>query len=173
MKNTGLVVLFLVAGLGFSFAKDKIKSPLVTVAELKQHVSYLASDALKGRKTGTEGDSLAAEYIRKILKADGLLPLYDKGFQRFRVTDKILNGPANSMMVNGTLLKLDTDFAPFAFSANDSFKGDVVFAGYGFSIDEDSLKWNDYSNVDVKGKVVMIIVLLCLFLFVKYSFLNT
>lgn len=157
MKNFGLIVLFLVTGLGFSFAKDKIKSPLVTVAELKQHVSYLASDALKGRKTGSEGDSLAAEYIRKSLKADGLVPLYDKGFQRFRVTDKILNGPANSLMVNETLLKLDTDFAPLAFSANASFKGDVVFAGYGFSINEDSLKWNDYSNVDVKGKIVMIL----------------
>jgi Zn-dependent M28 family amino/carboxypeptidase len=157
MKNTGLVVLFLIAGLSFSFAKDKIKSPQVTVVELKQHVSYLASDALKGRKTGTEGDSLAAEYIRKSLMADGLLPLYDKGFQSFRVTDKILNGPANSMIVNGTLLKLDTDFAPFAFSANNSFKGDVVFAGYGFSIDEDSLKWNDYANVDVKGKIMMIL----------------
>ena len=157
MKNIGLIVLFLIAGLSFSFAKDKIKSPQVTVVELKQHVSYLASDALKGRKTGTEGDSLAAEYIRKSLIADGLLPLYDKGFQSFRVTDKILNGPANSMIVNGTLLKLDTDFAPFAFSANNSFKGDVVFAGYGFSIDEDSLKWNDYSNVDVKGKIVMIL----------------
>lgn len=157
MKNFGLVVLFFIAGLGFSFAKDKIKSPQVTVAELKQHVSYLASDALKGRKTGTEGDSLAAEYIRKNLMADGLLPLYDKGFQSFRVTDKILNGPANSLMVNETLLKLDADFAPFAFSANDSFKGHVVFAGYGFSIDEDSLKWNDYSNVDVKGKIVMLL----------------
>jgi len=82
MKNFGLIVLFLVSGLGFSFAKDKIKSPQVTVEELKQHVSYLASDALKGRKTGSEGDSLAAEYIRKSLMADGLLPLYDKGFQR-------------------------------------------------------------------------------------------
>jgi len=32
----------------------------------------------------------------------------------------------------------------------------VVFAGYGFDIDQDSLKWKDYNGVDVKGKWVMI-----------------
>jgi len=34
---------------------------------------------------------------------------------------------------------------------------EVMFAGYGFGINEDSLKWNDYSGLDVKGKVVMIL----------------
>ncbi|MDP2337824.1 MAG: M20/M25/M40 family metallo-hydrolase [Bacteroidota bacterium] len=140
-----------------SFSKDKIKSPEVTVNELKMHVSYLASDELKGRKTGTEGDSLAAEYIRKELKEDGLVPLYDKGFQRFRVTDKIIYGPANSLEVNAALLKVDTDFTPFAFSENNSFSAEVVFAGYGFDINEDSLKWKDYAGIDVKGKVVLIL----------------
>ncbi|HAQ18666.1 MAG TPA: aminopeptidase [Prolixibacteraceae bacterium] len=150
----GVVLLLIVA---FSFSKDKIKSPEVTVAELKKHISYLASDELKGRKTGTEGDSLAAEYIRKELKEDGLVPLSDQGFQSFRVTDKIITGPANSLMLNGESLKLDVDFAPFAFSENASFNGEVVFAGYGFEINEDSLKWSDYAGIDVKGKIVMIL----------------
>lgn len=150
----GIVILALAA---LSFSKGRIKSPEVTVDELKKHISYLASDELKGRKTGTEGDSLAAEYIRKELKEIGLVPLYDKGFQRYRVTDKIISGPANSLLVNGAAPKLDADFAPFAFSENGSFSAPVVFAGYGFDINEDSLKWKDYADLDVKGKIVMIL----------------
>jgi hypothetical protein len=157
MKIIGTIGFALLALLTTSFAKDKIKSSEVTVNELKKHISYLASEELKGRRTGTEGDSLAAEYIRKELKEDGLVPLYDKGFQRFRVTDKIIYGPANSLQVNGTLLKVDIDFTPFAFSENNSFKGEVVFAGYGFDINEDSLKWKDYAGTDVKGKIVLIL----------------
>ena len=140
-----------------SFSKDKKRSRDVTVDELKMHVSYLTSDKLKGRLTGSEGDSLAAEYIRSELKASGLDPLYHKGFQRFRITDKIINGPNNLLTVKSTSLKLNTDFAPLAFSQNSSFSGEVVFAGYGFEINEDSLKWNDYKGIDIKGKVVMIL----------------
>ncbi len=157
MNFLGKIGFILIVLVTISFTEDKKKSPEVTVGELKKHVSYLASDALKGRLTGSEGDSLAAEYIRGVLKESGLIPLYDKGFQRFRVTDKIINGPANRLTVNGTLLKVDSDFNPFAFSQNSTFNGEVVFTGYGFEINEDSLKWNDYADIDVKGKIALIL----------------
>jgi Zn-dependent M28 family amino/carboxypeptidase len=96
-------------------------------------------------------------YIRDDLKGNGLIPLSGDGFQRYRVTDKIIFGPANSLIVNGTSCKVESDFVPFAFSENNSFNADVVVAGYGFGIQEDSLKWDDYSGLDVKGKVVMIL----------------
>jgi len=157
MKIFGKIGVILLTLVVFSFAKEKIKTPEVTADELKKHISYLASEALKGRRTGTEGDSLAADYIRMELKDDGLKALFANGFERFRVTDKIIYGPSNSLVVNGTSLKPEVDFAPFAFSENTSFKGDVVFGGYGFEIDEDSLEWHDYAGIDVKGKVVLIL----------------
>jgi len=43
------------------------------------------------------------------------------------------------------------------FLKDNTFTGEVLFAGYGFEINEDSLKWNDYAGIDVKGKVVMIL----------------
>jgi len=157
MRFSGKIAFVLLAFVAFAFTKGKIKSPEVTVDELKKHVSYLASEDLKGRRTGTEGDSLAAEYIRSDLKKSGLSPLFGQGFQRYRVTDKIILGPANSLIINGTSFKVDADFVPYAFSENNSFSSEVVFAGYGFDIKEDSLKWNDYSDVDVKGKIVMVL----------------
>ncbi|MCX6237451.1 MAG: M20/M25/M40 family metallo-hydrolase [Bacteroidia bacterium] len=157
MRIFGRIGFILMVLITISFTQDKKRSKEVTVNELKKHISYLASDELKGRLTGSAGDSLAAEYIRRDLKESGLIPLYDKGFQHFRVTDKIINGPANSLKINGTSLTLGTDFAPFAFSQNSSFCGEVVFAGYGFEINEDSLKWSDYTGNAVKGKIVMIL----------------
>jgi aminopeptidase YwaD len=129
----------------------------VTVRELREHVQYLSSDSLKGRLTGSQGDSLAAEYIRKELASFGLVPLSGDGLQRFEVTKRIIAGKNNSLMVNGTIYTPDKDFMPLSFSSDGGFESDVIFAGYGFNINGDSLKWNDYSGIDVKSKWVLIL----------------
>ena len=46
---------------------------------------------------------------------------------------------------------------PLSFSSDGSLEAEVIFAGYGFNINSDSLKWNDYNGIDVKGKWVMIL----------------
>ena len=110
----------------------------VTVKELSSHVKYLSSDSLKGRLTGSEGDSLAADYIMKELTSFGLVPLSGDGFQRFEVTKRIIAGKNNSLNIGGTNYTADMDFMPLAFSANGNLQSDVVFAGYGFKINADS-----------------------------------
>ncbi len=71
----------------------------VTVRELKEHIVYLSSDLLKGRLTGSPGDSLAAVYIRKELISYGLVPLSGDGFQRFEVTKRIIPGKNNTFSI--------------------------------------------------------------------------
>ena len=154
IHKIGFICLVLIT---MAFSKEKKKSPEILASQLNTYVSFLASDQLQGRLTGSPGDSLAAEYIRNILIECRLIPLFENGFERFRVTDKIIFGPGNKLKVNENPFKSETDFAPFAFSQNSSFFGKVVFAGYGFEINEDSLKWNDYASADVKGKVVLIL----------------
>ena len=129
----------------------------VTPGELKDEIKYLSSDSLKGRLTGSPGDSLAAIFIRSKLTAYGFVPLTGDGFQRFEVTKRILPGKANSLSVNGRDFILNRDFMPLAFSSNSPLDADVIFAGYGFNITTDSLKWNDYERINVKGKWVMIL----------------
>ena len=129
----------------------------VTIKELQGHIKYLASDSLKGRLTGSPGDSLAAEYIKNKLISYGLIPLSGDGLQRFKVTKRVLAGKSNSLSVNGINYTPDKDFMPFAFSSNAGMESEVVFAGYGFNINGDSLKWNDYNSINVKGKWVMIL----------------
>jgi aminopeptidase YwaD len=129
----------------------------VTVKELQGHILYLASDSLKGRLTGSPGDSLAAEYIKNKLSSYGLIPLTGDGLQRFKVTKRVLAGKSNSLSVNGTNYIVEKDFMPLAFSSNGILESEVVFSGYGFNIKGDSLKWDDYIATDVKGKWVMIL----------------
>jgi aminopeptidase YwaD len=129
----------------------------VTVKELQTEIKYLSSDALEGRLTGSAGDSLAAEYIKNELASYGLIPLSGDGLERFKVTDKVIYGKDNSLSVNGTSYSPEKDFAPIAISENSSLKAEVAFAGYGFSINNDSVKWDDYKGLDVKNKWVMIL----------------
>jgi hypothetical protein len=128
----------------------------ITIKAFQDHIRYLASDSLKGRLTGSAGDSLAADYIKTKLLSFGYLPLSGDGLQRFKVTKRILSGKSNYLSVNGISYTPDKDFMPFAFSSDAAKESGVVFAGYGFNINNDSIRWNDYNGVDVKGKWVMI-----------------
>lgn len=129
----------------------------VTVNELMGHIKYLSSDSLRGRLTGSQGDSLSAEYIRGKFLSYGLVPLNGDGFQKYRVTKRVVAGLSNSLSVSGTGFIEGKDFMPFSFSSNSGLESDVVFAGYGFNINNDSIKWNDYNGIDVKGKWVMLL----------------
>jgi hypothetical protein len=129
----------------------------VTVQQLQQHIKYLSSDALLGRLTGSPGDSLAAVYVKGNLLSYGLIPLSGDGFQRYKVTKKVVAGKASSLSVNNVNYALEKDFMPLAFSSDSQLESDVVFIGYGFNINGDSIKWDDYNGVDVKGKWVMIL----------------
>ena len=129
----------------------------VSTKVLRGEIKYLSSDPLLGRLTGTPGDSLAALFIRNKLASYGLKPLAGDGFQRFKVPQKTLAGNGNLLSVDGKVFTLAKDFMPLGFSANSVLKSDAVFAGYGFNINEDTLKWNDYKDIDTKGKWVIIL----------------
>jgi hypothetical protein len=129
----------------------------ITEIELKKHVTYLASDALEGRKTGTEGDKKAAKYIRNEFKKNGLTLLGEKGYQYFDIITGIEATKNNHLMIGNSHGKFMEDFIPVPISGNGTLEAEVVFVGFGLEIEEDSLKWNDYKNVDVKGKWVLIL----------------
>jgi hypothetical protein len=156
-KSVNRVIPVIIFSSVFLFSCNNSVTRKITQGELQDHIKYLSSDSLKGRKTGTPGDSLAAIYIRDRLAACGLVPLSGDGFQRYVVTDKVTEGEKNFCMVNGTEFKLSADFMPFSFSGNSGLDAEAVFAGYGFNISNDSLEWNDYKNINVKGKWVLIL----------------
>ncbi len=134
-----------------------IEEPEITIDELKEHIEYLASDSIKGRKPGTPGDLLAAEYIKNQFTAMSLKSLTDDGFQYFEIVTDVNLGENNSLKISDYSAIPAEDYIPYSFSSNEKLNVEVVFAGYGFDIDLDSLKWNDYENIDVEGKWAMIL----------------
>ncbi|MBI9038783.1 MAG: M20/M25/M40 family metallo-hydrolase [Bacteroidales bacterium] len=149
-----LIIIFFNLSLLFS---QTIEEPEITIAELKEHITYLASDSIKGRKPGTPEGLLSAEYIKNSFTETGLKPLADDGFQYFEIVTNVNLGDNNSLKIGDYSAKPDEDYIPYSFSSNGKLFSQVVFAGYGFDIDIDSLKWNDYENIDVNGKWVMLL----------------
>ena len=138
------------------FGCKKSYNPEITQQDIKDHIIYLASDELKGRKPGNEGDSLSALYILQKFKDAGLELLADNGYQYFDVITKVEAGGKNHFSIDGKNYILNKDFVPIGFSGSRALDAEVVFAGFGFDINDDSLKWNDYKDIDVKGNWVMI-----------------
>lgn len=150
MKNLIIILLIItVVSCGKKF------NPEITVEDLKTNIEYLASDSLKGRKSGEEGDLLAAEFIRSKFENAGLELLYDDGFQKFGLVTSAEVGEENSLEVNNKSFEGEKDYLPYAFSANTEVEATVVFAGYGMEINKDTLQWNDFEGVDVEGKWIL------------------
>lgn len=129
----------------------------ITVDEVKEHVAYLASEELEGRKPGTEGGLKAAEYIREQLQALDVKLLGENGFQYFNVTTDVELGDNNSLRIGGFEGTPGEDYITVALSENGTVSAEVVFAGYGFNFENDSLAWNDFETVDVKDKWALIL----------------
>jgi Zn-dependent M28 family amino/carboxypeptidase len=131
---------------------------------IRAHVKYLASDLLEGRGTGQRGGDIAAEYIATQFALYGLKPAGDNGTYMQKVpmvgvttlpqtTFSIV--PANGAAID---LKPLTDYVAFNESQQpeSDVDADIVYVGYGIEAPE--YNWDDYKGVDVKGKVLLMLV---------------
>lgn len=154
------IYFLLVIFISCSTVKIPDTKELIDQNDIYKHLSYLASDELRGRGTGTPENDRAAEYIAKYFSTIGLKPKGSSGyFQKFKVTTdlKLLKNNSLIVNVNGNMIQfeLKKDFQPTGFSANGTIEGDLVFAGYG--IEAEDLGYNDYANINVKDKIVLIL----------------
>ncbi|MCZ7556221.1 MAG: M20/M25/M40 family metallo-hydrolase [Bacteroidia bacterium] len=138
-------------------AAQVVQHPDIAVEELRAHVSYLASAALKGRKPGTPGADSSAAYIREELRQAGVTLLGNDGFQSFEITTGIKATTECRIRIDGQDGMLDKDFRPISFSGNEAISAPVVWAGYGFDFEKDKSSWRDYEGLDVAGKWVIIL----------------
>jgi len=102
----------------------KISKPEPSVADnLRNHIQYLADDKLEGRRTGTNGEKLAMEYISNQFKTIGLLPKGTDGYyQAFDVIDGKQMNPSTYFIINDNKLQAGKDFFVFPFSSNHTIE---------------------------------------------------
>ncbi|MBS1744521.1 MAG: M28 family peptidase [Bacteroidetes bacterium] len=126
----------------------------ITTDGLKKHLNIIASDEFEGRETGTEGQRKAAAYIEtqfrllNLKTATGL-----NGYQQYYPLqqDSMLN---SSLSIGDYAAAYETDYIVRLTNASGKFTSNqVVFAGYGI----DDKNYNDYNGMDVKGKIVIIV----------------
>jgi Zn-dependent M28 family amino/carboxypeptidase len=136
----------------------------INARRIAEHVRFLASDLLEGRGTGTRGGDIAANYIAAQFALDGLKPAGDNGGYLQKVDFvgvKTLPGTSASLQPthgHPVELKLAEDFVTGNQTQTDSVDIDapIVFVGYGIEAPE--YRWDDFKGVDVRGKVVLVIV---------------
>src|SRR5688572_23963201 len=80
MNLRAAVICFLFTSFIFSTASAKGRNSKKVVTRLKRDISYLASDALEGRRTGSEGERKAADYIIEGYTKAGI-PAYKTGYR--------------------------------------------------------------------------------------------
>ncbi|WP_158568910.1 M20/M25/M40 family metallo-hydrolase [Chitinophaga silvisoli] len=103
------------------------KADRKTLGNLQAHITYLASDKLEGRLTGSPGEQLAAGYISAQMKQAGLAPKGENGYlQTFPVNEGKTIAPASSLTINNNALTPIEQYIPLPFSAEKSAKGEVM-----------------------------------------------
>jgi len=158
MKNFILLV-FIFSGI----LAAQNNNPEITSAEIQDHINYLASDQLEGRMTGTPELYKAAEFLKKEFESYGLKPLFNGSyFQEFPFMEKLELSSENILELNfeneslseSYYMVVGSDYTTLSFSDNLLVESELVFAGYGISAEE--LDYDDYANVDVKDKIVVV-----------------
>jgi hypothetical protein len=126
-----------------------------------EDVKQLSSPKYGGRFTGTKELDEAAKYIAKSFEKSGLKkPFVEAGgklsyFQRFNVSTESKLGARNTLSVEDKSYTVAKDFLPRVFSGSGDAQGNLVFAGYGITANE--YHYDDYAQLDAKGKVVVIL----------------
>lgn len=132
--------------------------PLFDADAYLEHVKYLAGEECEGRRPGTPGIELAAEYIAKQFAGAGLKPAGENGtwFQSFQVQrGKKIVAEEALLKVEGIERdwKVREDWIPLPFSSTEDVQGPLAFVGYGITAHLHG--YDDYEVFDAKDKIVL------------------
>lgn len=131
---------------------------------IRADVRFLSHDLLEGRGTGQRGGDIAAEYIGTQFWLDGLRAAGDNGtfFQKVPMVG-ITPGPDTTFDLvprNGDTIRLKPldDYVAYDQTQrpSDDINAEIIYVGYGIEAPE--YQWDDYKGVDVRGKVLLMLV---------------
>ena len=144
---------------------NKTEIAQISAADIGRRIEMLSSDEFAGRAPGTTGGKLAAEFIAEEMKTLGLSPAAKDGsyFQPVTLTEQTMSSSSTMTISKGEEVLLTSDLRTNsvfwtkrldnALSLKDS---ELVFVGYGVVAPE--YDWNDYKDLDVNGKTVVMLV---------------
>jgi len=134
----------------------------ITAAELKHHLDFLAADEFKGRDTPSAELKIASKYLSNLSKKYGLLPVMSDNsyFQSIPLETSIVSESETSIILKSKAGKEEFKFR-MDFGVEDknlssgNIKGSMVFLGLGHQTLDKS--WDDLKNINIEGKIVVIL----------------
>ena len=129
---------------------------------INDSIRILASDEYQGRAPGTEGGKLTKNFIAQAFKDNKLQPIKNNYFLEVPAVDiRLLPKSFFSISFRNSDEKLtpgrDVVFWTKRTSKYEKLRSsDLVFVGYGIVAPE--YNWNDYADIDVKGKTVVMLI---------------
>jgi hypothetical protein len=126
----------------------------IAAAQLRNYLSFIASDEMEGRDTPSRGLDTTARFLAMNLGRWGFKPAGDDGtfFQRIVLRRDVLDGAHSSAEINGQKFSFGEDFLPNPVPA--SLAGRLVFVGLGWVVKSKNI--DAYQGVDVKDKIIVI-----------------
>ena len=135
----------------------------ITLEGLENHVRVLASDEFQGRKPFTEGEAKTVQYLETQFRELGLEPgngdSYVQEVPMVQITSNVdsvmrVKSPRGSFTLRGFHdYVISSPRTDSVIKWNDE---PLVFAGFGIVAPE--YNWNDYEGLDVKDKIVVVLV---------------
>jgi Zn-dependent M28 family amino/carboxypeptidase len=151
------------AGCAAATATGCAHAPTFDEAAWRGHVERLASDEFEGRAPGTPGEAKTLDYLEAQFRAAGLQPGAGGSFRQAVPLVEVTNRPDPTLELRGPAGSLSLRYADDYVSwtrrpvpESRITDAEVVFAGYGIVAPE--YGWNDYAGLDVKGKLVLVLV---------------
>jgi Zn-dependent M28 family amino/carboxypeptidase len=131
---------------------------------IETHVRFLSHDLLEGRGTGQRGGDIAAEYIAAQFALYGLKPAGENGTYLQKVPMVGITPGADTRFTvvpakgKASDLKPLDDYVAYdqTQQPESNIDAEIVYVGYGIEAPE--YNWDDYKGVDVKGKVLLMLV---------------
>lgn len=126
----------------------------IAAAQLRDYLTFIASDELEGRDTPSRGLDTAAKFLAMNLSRWGFKPAGDNGtfFQRIELRRNRSDTGQTKVEYNGRTLTTGLDFLPAGGSGNVS--GSLVFAGNGWFVKSKEI--DAYKGIDPAGKIAVI-----------------
>jgi len=156
--NKPLIVLITLLITNYITAQNTPGLSEINKEDLIKNVDILSSPGFDGRLPGSEGYNKAAQFAANKFSELGLKPSGDKNyFQFLNVEHNEIDTPVifKAIIEKDTInYQLRKDFVLRGFTGSNSFTLPVVFCGYGIS--RPDLNYDDYSEINVRNKIVMV-----------------
>lgn len=156
--NILLSLLFLLIYFNTVAQQNALES--INENDLKAHLEFIASDYMQGRDFGTQipGLEITADYLKTQLIKTGLNTVNESYFQKVEMVRVKSDTNNVSIVINrndgSELFHSDGLIDGLNTSENETLKGEIVFAGYGF-VDKKT-GYNDLEGLEIKDKIVLI-----------------